>query len=568
MVIPYCIISFLPILILSLTTNDVSGQNFNQFHRFLNRRQSFWKHSTELSDSSIPLYQWDETEYPYMPIDHFTYRNSDHFALRYLTNYSYFECSGPLFFYAGNEGSIEGFAVNTGIMWNLALSFKAALVFAEHRYYGKSMPFGNDSYTYVTKLGYLSAAQALADFAELIYYLKMDISKYGHCPQDTEIPVIVFGGSYGGMLAAWLRMKYPHIVNGAWASSAPVRNFDGSGVSPDLMSNITTRVYVDSGCSRDAFSKGFEAIKQLSNSDSGIKALNEIFHAKPGYEMQSAKDFEDLYDYITAAIFYMAMTDYPYPADFLEALPAFPVKYACTFAKEAPTNETELAKQLYNVINVFYNYTGALDYNCFTANCYNSYGALDAGSGWVWQSCTSMTMQLCDSGGENDFFLKTCNESKEIEQMLKDNCFYYFKTIGYTEDFYHTKEPAIRYGLTYFAASNIIFSNGNLDPWSAGGVYDDSPGIQQAKKNGVYTFYMLDAAHHLDLRSPNTCDPPSVMSARHQIVRILQCWVYNNCTELPSPERLPDNSEWKLPTECKYINESYPWGYESKVCFV
>lgn len=61
----------------------------------------------------------------------------------------------------------------------------------QHRFYGESTPFGNDSYNSAETLGYLTSQQALADYAVLIRSLKQNLS-------SEASPVVVFGGSYGG----------------------------------------------------------------------------------------------------------------------------------------------------------------------------------------------------------------------------------------------------------------------------------------------------------------------------------------------------------------------------------
>jgi len=115
-------------------------------------------------------------------------------------------------------------------MWEIAEEFRALVVFAEHRYYGVSMPYGNRSFDDIGRVGFLTPQQALADYVDLITYLRhngsysnrelyqigdiYDTVVGGTPAPSASNPVIAFGGSYGGMLAAWFRIKYPAIIEG------------------------------------------------------------------------------------------------------------------------------------------------------------------------------------------------------------------------------------------------------------------------------------------------------------------------------------------------------------------
>ena len=186
-------------------------------------------------------YPWVASAYPSQTVDHFGWALSNRtFSQRYLYNRDSWlppthpSGPGPVFLYCGNEGPIETFAANTGLMFDLAGEFNALLIFVEHRYYGDSFPFGtaNASYANASSLSLLTSEQAIADYAQLVDYMRNDPSFplcLGNC---SSVPVIAFGGSYGGMLAAWLRMKYPHAVGGAIAASAPIWQFTGLTAHP------------------------------------------------------------------------------------------------------------------------------------------------------------------------------------------------------------------------------------------------------------------------------------------------------------------------------------------------
>merc|ERR1719330_1015584 len=107
---------------------------------------------------------------------------------RYFVNEQYWNPGGPIFFYFGNEDDVGLYVNHTGLMWENAEEFGALMIWAEHRYYGESLPF-RDSVAGCRL--WLTTEQAMADYVYLIDELQKE---YG---QGSRLPVVGFGGSYG-----------------------------------------------------------------------------------------------------------------------------------------------------------------------------------------------------------------------------------------------------------------------------------------------------------------------------------------------------------------------------------
>lgn len=288
------------------------------------------------------------------PLDHYSPSTNEKIPQRYCIYSGYETLSQavepPIFFYTGNESPIEEYVNNTGLIWELAAkpSFGALVVFAEHRFQGESKPlYGSLSGGCFT---YLTTSQALQDFASLISYLNPDHKR----------PVITFGGSYGGMLSSWMRMKYPGMIAGAISSSAPIWGFPLT-----LEGNITTKMKSESpndGALDSAFHVVSEAIKvkvpgsngqfgcdycfdnllaawtliySYGTSMVGRKILSKEFNlCNP---LDTFEDTMKLIDWAQSPWFDLAEANYPYKSSYVPyalgegdyELPAWPLHEAC-----------------------------------------------------------------------------------------------------------------------------------------------------------------------------------------------------------------------------------------------
>ncbi|SPP83757.1 blast:Putative serine protease K12H4.7 [Drosophila guanche] len=229
-------------------------------------------------------------------VDHFDALNNQTWQMRYYRNGKYHRNRGPIFIFVGGEWSISpGFLV-TGLTHDMAVENAGMLFYTEHRYYGPSLPHGEQSFQ-LDQLQHLSIYQSLADLAHFIRFQKKEN------PRLRQSKVILVGGSYSGSMVAWMTQLYPDLIAASWASSAPLLAKADFYEYMEVVSH-SIRLSYGQNCST-RIQKGFHHLAKLFDENhilELLQKLNSCEDYEPNDPLDRAAFFNGLGNYFALIV--------------------------------------------------------------------------------------------------------------------------------------------------------------------------------------------------------------------------------------------------------------------------
>ena len=429
-------------------------------------------------------------EYFSQPLDHI---NGDPGLINIKVLIKQGSPDAPLFLYLGGQTNIEFFFnMNGWLPYTLGPQFNATVAFIEHRYYGDSVPLESG-------WAYLNTDQALLDFASITMQLK---------PSEIT-PVVAFGGSYGGMLSAYFRIKFSHLVDGAISSSSPVLQYldeEGMGVL-----HTTTQVYYDvmPNCAFN-INDAYNILDTFAQNEYTWPGLTALFSTCS--DIIEPSQVIAIQNWATNALQQLAQLNYPYPSNFDGNIPGSPVEVSCSFAafdNQAPRNMWRTLQALVDIVDLYYNSTG-------TTQCFSPWATSNApdDQAWAYQTCTELLMPQGSYGVPNDMF----NSNPFDFTSFNTSCYQSFS--AYPNPFWYPLNYgfSVHYVENLRNLTNVVFTYGTEDPLMSGSV-------MESPNPSVVVMGISGAAHHEDLLQPSRDDSISVRAARRVELQNIRAWI-------------------------------------------
>jgi len=317
--------------------------------------------------------------------------------------------------------------------------------------------------------------------------------------------VVVFGGSYPGNMAAWFRLKYPHVAVGAVASSAPVTAKANFSQYLEVVGDAL-RHFGGDAC-YNAVTSAFQAVDQMvRNSDgAGLKrALRVCNNVDTTNAMAVAS--------AVGAAIDPFMGDVQYNSN----APSNGVLQDCATMTNAATGDpinrlTKFIAGKYGLgTNGCINADYTDDISSLQQSNWNS-RYIDSRT-WLWQTCTEFGYYQGTDSRDQPFGV-----SMPYVQELNEYCTSVFG-ISATNVNSRINQTNYIYGATNLQVTNVVLPNGSLDPWHALGILSDINPSALAR-------LITATSHCLDMQESSPYDSTELTQARQTISAQVQLWL-------------------------------------------
>ncbi|XP_018046479.1 PREDICTED: putative serine protease K12H4.7 [Atta colombica] len=452
------------------------------------------------SETSLPEEQWF-TQY----LDHFNPTDINVWEQRYFVNTDFYTIkpNGPIFLMIGAEGTANATWMVEGEWIEYAKEFGAMCFYLEHRYYGKSHPTVDLS---VKNLMYLSSEQALADLA----YFIASVNVAYKFPKDTKW--IVFGGSYGGSLAAWMRAKYPHLVHGAVSASGPLL------AQIDFSGRVIVNEYSDQ-CVR-VIQEANSQLNIMLHHTIGQQQIQKKFKLCDPIDPGHTKlvDISNLYEALASN--FAGVVQYNKDNRQSPQSVNITIETVCDILVDEKVGKS--IDRLAYVNSMILNATKekCLDYRYDTmihelrSITWASEQA-EGGRQWMYQTCSEFGF-FQTSTGQIDVF-----GNKFPVEFFAQQCVDIFGP-KYNMNLLESAvtRTNILYGALNLQVTNVVFVHGSVDPWHV-------LGIVQSSNPQAPVIYINGTAHCANMYPPSERDMPQLKEARKVIRGLIKQWLQN-----------------------------------------
>ncbi|EDO31220.1 predicted protein [Nematostella vectensis] len=431
-------------------------------------------------------------------IDHFEFTPRPRTYLqRYWMNRAFWKGpDGPVLLYVGGESVLSGGYIAGGHIVDIAKEYGALLFAVEHRYYGKSNFFG----CLKTKnMRYLSSQLALADLAQFVAHAK---NKFGLTDKNKWI---TYGGSYPGSLSAWFRIKYPHLVIGAVASSAPVEaQTDFKDYNNVVASSLSSPLVGGSKLCMHNIEEAFKFVDRLLDTKN-FKTLEKDFIA-----CNDISKLNDTWMFASnLAGFFMGLVQYN------NQVPGINIAYVCKQMNNA-------SRSPYKSLSILYKQQIQKTASCSDFSYENFMKTVktqkrdpdgfDMIRQWYYQSCTQFGyFQTCEPGTHCVFSkrLGIINDMDLCQEVFEIALGQLKARINFTNEYYGGKRPR---------GSKIVFVNGSIDPWHSLSVVTNQTSSEVA-------VFIPGTSHCANMGANQPNDPPALVEARRRVTAIVGEWL-------------------------------------------